>query len=631
MKRILVIDESEVVRETLALILGSEFAVVKRPPASRELPFSDLHEEVDLLIFGVAPPLTSEGAGLLKFAAQLPFAVLFLVDSKTTARAIPDREQIACLTKPFNPYDLQEKVGQLLARHNRWTSLGKLALKGPEQTLSRYLEYPFISRSAAILAQKFATTHFPVLISGEIGCGQSRIAQAMHKAQKNPGSRFVLSATDISTSALEQKGLEIAAVSGKAIMINTLVIENLDKASAQAQSLLLSFLEQEEERFVDLRFLSTSGADLLERVYRGEFLDTLYYKLATLTLKLTALRDRRDDIPTLADWFAGICAKNLNLTSCIVANDAKARLSDYLWFGNVSEMETVIARTLALHRKARIDAADLVFDFGADVQLSNEETSEFAVFIPHETPAENGLIQPVHPARQVTAVNGSGHGKLPDLNVVIHELAHELKNPMVTIKTFAQLLGDRYEDENFRARFQEVVGNDIERMDDLLEVMIEFADFSQPRRDTVVLEEKLRSAIKDVSNECVKRQTRVQWKGNGVKVNVQTDEAQLAYILKNVLLAILMQTRVGSEIEIEVEQPGSVAVSYSREGARVASIAHYLTGTSGNPNESMLPLRILLAKQLVERNGGRMMVEQADSDKETVRMEFPIGEYGKEK
>ena len=80
--------------------------------------------------------------------------------------------------------------------------------------------------------------------------------------------------------------------------------------------------------------------------------------------------------------------------------------------------------------------------------------------------------------------NGSTNGSVTrfDLNVVIHELAHELKNPMVSIKTFAQLLGDRYQDENFRTRFQEVVGSDIERMDELLEVMIEFADFAQPRK-----------------------------------------------------------------------------------------------------------------------------------------------------
>ena len=67
----------------------------------------------------------------------------------------------------------------------------------------------------------------------------------------------------------------------------------------------------------------------------------------------------------------------------------------------------------------------------------------------------------------------SSQTRREDLSVLIHELAHELKNPMVTIKTFAQLLTDRYQDENFRARFQDVVGCDIERMDDLLELMIE--------------------------------------------------------------------------------------------------------------------------------------------------------------
>ena len=60
----------------------------------------------------------------------------------------------------------------------------------------------------------------------------------------------------------------------------------------------------------------------------------------------------------------------------------------------------------------------------------------------------------------------NSHSQREDLSVLIHELAHELKNPMVTIKTFAQLLSDRYQDENFRARFQEIVGGDIERMDD---------------------------------------------------------------------------------------------------------------------------------------------------------------------
>jgi signal transduction histidine kinase len=224
-------------------------------------------------------------------------------------------------------------------------------------------------------------------------------------------------------------------------------------------------------------------------------------------------------------------------------------------------------------------------------------------------------------------VSANGHGKSVDLNVVIHELAHELKNPMVTIKTFAQLLGERYQDENFRSRFQEVVGDDIERMDELLEVMIEFADFAAPRRSKVDLVEKLQGVLSELQNEFAKRQTRFEWKGKAGRHEVQSDESQLSYILKNVLLASLSQARMGSEIEINLPQGGTLAITYLREGARVTSITHYLDSASSRPDDSILPLRVLLAKHLLERNGGQFVIDPSDSDNETMRMEFPIAEH----
>src|SRR5262245_64103237 len=116
MKRILVIDESQAIRETLALILGREFIVSMRSFADRQFRLADAKEEIDLLILGEAPQFGAGAASLLQLTAQLPFSVLFLVDSKATARAIEEREGIGCLTKPFNPYELHAKVDQLLAR-----------------------------------------------------------------------------------------------------------------------------------------------------------------------------------------------------------------------------------------------------------------------------------------------------------------------------------------------------------------------------------------------------------------------------------------------------------------------------------------------------------------------------------
>jgi signal transduction histidine kinase len=195
---------------------------------------------------------------------------------------------------------------------------------------------------------------------------------------------------------------------------------------------------------------------------------------------------------------------------------------------------------------------------------------------------------------------------------------------MVTIKTFAQLLGDRYQDEDFRERFRDVVGSDIERMDDLLEMMIEFADFTQPRSNRISLEERLRSAVDEVGGEWAKRQVAVRLETNRFSPPILVDDDQLDYILKNVLLAIVSQAKVGSEISVDIRQEGKVEISYVREGPRMTSITQFLGSLTDGAEESILPLRILLAKQLVARNRGEIDVDSSDAEKEVLRLEFPI-------
>jgi DNA-binding NtrC family response regulator len=619
MKRILVIDESEVIRETLALILGREFVVLKRSHGRGAFSFSEADNEVDLLILGVTPTLGMESSALLRFAARVPFAVLFLVDSRSTARAIEDRDKVSCLAKPFNPFELKEKVGRLLASPNVLTR--KPNLDDSNREAGGYLEFPYLSRVAASVVARFAATKLPLLITGEVGCGQERIARAVHGLPLRRGACVSLNAAEISADYLAQKSFEVSCHAGLHESA-TLLIENLEKLLPSAQSALLNFLE--ENKLGECRLLATSGAELLQKVYGGEFLEALYYKLATLTLRLPSLRDRKEDIPTIAGWFARLYSKRLGRAEASLSNDANERLSNYLWFGNLHELETVVARTLVLRRKTVIEAADLVFDFSAENELADVEPFE-----PSEAQEKRELklvTAPKSVRNGPSAEAGAEkvHAQAVDLGVMIHELAHELKNPMVTIKTFAQLLADRYEDESFRARFQEVVGGDIERMDDLLETLIEFADFSQPRAGKVPLEEKLRTALKEVGEESAKRQARIQWKGNGYSREIRTDEAQLKYILKNVLLAVLSQTKMNSEIEIDVEKQGCLAISYQREGARVASINHYFSASKPSTDPSTLSLRMLLAKQLLERNGGRMEIDQSDSERDVLRMEFPV-------
>ncbi|HET9915490.1 MAG TPA: hypothetical protein VFQ89_00165, partial [Candidatus Binatia bacterium] len=111
---------------------------------------------------------------------------------------------------------------------------------------------------------------------------------------------------------------------------------------------------------------------------------------------------------------------------------------------------------------------------------------------------------------------------------------------------------------------------------------------------------------------------------------IRSDEKHLTYILKNVLLAVLAEAKMGSEIEIDMSQPGTLAITSLREGARMGSVSHYLSDSGLQPEEGLLPLRLLLAKHLLEKNGGRFIADRSDAEKDIVRMEFPIVEYGKE-
>jgi signal transduction histidine kinase len=130
--------------------------------------------------------------------------------------------------------------------------------------------------------------------------------------------------------------------------------------------------------------------------------------------------------------------------------------------------------------------------------------------------------------------------------------------------------------------------------------------------------------------ESAERQARFTWKGNGGADIIQIDESQLEYILKNILRVTLSDVRMGSEIEIDLSTAGTVEITYLREGARVASISHYLAEQNLPENAGILPLRVLLAKQLLESNGGRFMIHSPDGEKETLKLEFPLAEHRNE-
>jgi DNA-binding NtrC family response regulator len=614
MKKILVVDESQAVRETIHLLLGSDFAVAQKS----SLEDLDLGSSAtDLLIVGVSSA-DAKPEELSEMARDAACPVLFLVSSPYIAAQAPKREGIDYLVKPFNPYGLKEKVDALLSSR-RPAEREPSAVVAPRAL--RYLEPPFATDEVARLARKFAETPFPILISAEPGCGQEAVARAVHALANLSGAWLSLHAAEAT-----QLPARLAALpQGQGGAPPTVYIRDVDAMDLAAQSALLDFLLAEETHGRELRLIANARGDLLEKVYRGEFLDALYYRLATLVVKLPPLRDRAADISLIVERLAEECAQRLGIKKPRFSAAALERLRNYLWFGNLDEMESVIARTLAVHAKELIDAPDLALGGERPAHPPERAPRGAApVGAPKAQPAGAAPVHAAPPAsdkpREVSALN-NGHAQ--ELKILIGELAHELKNPMVTVKTFSQLLGDRFDDPAFRVRFQQTVNGDIQRMDDLLESLISFSHFGRPEKEKVLAYEQLRRVEEELLPELIKRETALQWGERSEKAATFVDKAQFIFAFKNILAAVVAQVKAKSEIQVDIDERGGVSIRYTREAPGVGALAEYVGAGGPAQGEEALPLRMLLANILLERNGGGVTVKHSDGQKSLVSAQLP--------
>lgn len=622
MKQIVVLDNSGAVRETLALLLERDFVVEKRPVPS-SLTLADIAAQTDLVIVGAPAGLRAHQEQLVNFASSAPCPVLLLVPSHALAAGLGSSRTFGCLGIPFDPFRLRAEVERLTAAEPSPTRQTPVAT---ETALpSRFINYPYVSRVTATLIQRFATAALPVLIMGEIGSGQEPIVRAMAALAARP--TFYWSAGDIDATYLRAQEKQLAEQALGDTQAVTLVIWGVDKLAPATQELVAQFLAQRETQLPRCCLLATSNQELLPQVYSGQYHAELYYRLATLDLRLAPLRERREDIALIAQQLADTYAAGLDIQGVGFSHAARERLENYLWFGNLDELTTVIARTLAIHRQPTIEEADLVFDIGGEIKLGTKAAAN--------PPSPRTAAPPAAPS-VVAAPRTDATGEPatppvheppapPDIRVFIHELAHEIKNPMVTIKTFAQLLADRYQDEGFRARYKEVVDEDIGRIDQLLEVMVEFADFSTPRPSALTLADQARVLVANMSREFNKRQIEVDWAANPEQKNVHVDETHVRYILKNIFLAALNQTKAGTRMTIDLDRPGHLKIIYTGEATRVAAVpAHLGAALAADLNGGSLPLRILLAKQLAERNHGHLKIDRLEREQDAIELEFPV-------
>ena len=369
--QILVVDDEEVMRDSLAAWLAEDGYTVETAASGREAIDTARRKDYAIYFVDLKMPGGIDGIETMMEIRRLhPEASIIIitayatVDTAITAMKEGAQEYIV---KPCNPEEISLLVNRIIKVKNLQRENAILRKKLTRQ----YRFGDILSKNARMqeifaLASDVSSLRSTVLIQGESGTGKELIARAIHFSGDRATKPFVaVSCAALTESLLEselfghEKGSFTGASAqrrGKFEMADggTLFLDEIGDISAKLQVDLLRVLQERAfyrvggsaEVRVDVRVIAASKVDLREAVRQGCFRDDLYYRLNVIEIDLPPLRNRREDVPLLAEHFLERLTPELRKEISGISEGALRLLMDYSWPGNVRELENSVERAM---------------------------------------------------------------------------------------------------------------------------------------------------------------------------------------------------------------------------------------------------------------------------------------------
>lgn len=403
MSAILLIDDEEKLRTLMARIISLEGFDVIQANDAKTARKKMAQQEIDIVICDIKLPDTN-GIELSKeLKEKYPAIEIILL---TAYGNIPDSVQ-AIKNGAFDYItkgDDNNKIIPLLYKAVEKVNLTKRLFQLERQVGKKYSFENIIGKSKSILqaidlAKKVAQTDTTVLLLGETGTGKEVFAQAIHFASKRNTKSFVaLNCSAFSKELLEselfghkagsftgaskdKKGLFEEADNG------TIFLDEIGEMASDLQAKLLRVLESGEfikigettPTKVSVRVIAATNRDLEKEIEQGNFRSDLYYRLSAFTISLPALRERKQDIPLLANNFAQIFATKSNKRSIKLSKEYLLALENHAWKGNIRELKNVIERSILLSDNEELTIDNVPFEFQYTNTASQKSLSAFSL------------------------------------------------------------------------------------------------------------------------------------------------------------------------------------------------------------------------------------------------------------
>jgi len=381
MAEILIVEDERAQREALAGYLRKTGHRVTTAASGTEALEGNSVPDVVLLDLRL-PDI--HGLDLLKkLREKHPDAEIIVITAYGTVRTAVEAMKLGAfdyLTKPVDLDELLLIIGRALEKHERDLEVSFLK----EEVEKFRPQTGLIGESAAIkevlsMIYRVAPSGATVLITGESGTGKELAARTLHAASPRKNRRFVaVSCAAIPESLLESElfGYERGAFTGATRSKpgkfeladgGTLFLDEIGDLPTSLQVKLLRVLQEKEverlgstlPRKVDVRIIAATNQDLRKKVEEGSFREDLFYRINTINIHIPPLRERKEDILPLAEFFLRKFSKEMGKDIKGFDREARKALLSYQWPGNVRELINVVERAVVLTRK-NIITADLL-------------------------------------------------------------------------------------------------------------------------------------------------------------------------------------------------------------------------------------------------------------------------------
>jgi len=385
-RSILIVDDEIGARESLKMVFKEEYEVLLAKNAEES--FRKLKECVpDVILLDILLPDLDGLKVLERIKQEDPDATVIMITATRTVKTAVEAMKLGAydyVTKPFDVDELrlivnralsnqalQKEVRYLREQIEECFDFGKMIGKGEGM------------REIFSLIRRIAPSKSTVLVMGESGTGKELVSRAIHyQSPRKDGPFVTINCAAIPETLIEselfghERGAFTNAIErrlGRCEVAHqgTLFLDEIGELSLGTQAKILRFLEEKEFTRVgssktikvDVRLITATNKDLTQQIKKGEFREDLFYRINVVPIVIPPLRERKEDIPLLVEYFIKKSNEENNKRVKGVSPEALDWMVRYEWPGNVRELENLLERMVALPPHEYILPSELPFSF----------------------------------------------------------------------------------------------------------------------------------------------------------------------------------------------------------------------------------------------------------------------------